>query len=972
MADLVGVETENDKCCTNVLYQNLCGVTNKKDEIELYLHGLLVKPSLLCVCEHFLNNVSASMFNVCEYNLVSINTRVNKKRGGSLILARNDKNVEDLNICRQLYKINSFEICGVKDLDTNINIICIYRTPDNKLFDSFICNLELLLEQFFNKKCAIFGDFNIDFLTDSKQKSELLSILSCYNYRHLVNTPTFMRNHSKSCIDNVLTNLTSEELGTMDVDFNGLGDGHASLSCTLLTKGIETKKRIKEEIYIAEKRCFSHKNRTVFRDQLIKQDWTSMGINTFLSRLVEVFRYSFKKVKKRITLEKNYKINWVTKGIKTSSKMKRFLNNCVVQNTDVTIKQYKINYIKLYRRVIRCMKRLSVAKELSKAENNIKAIWNIVNRHRNKRSSKGMNKIILKCDDKIIDDPQDIACVFSDYFYLGIDQTATDQNDAISILKENCHYVDNSMEFRKVTPNEILNLVVKMENKKSCGWDELKIDLIKDNIDILASPLAEFFNNCVEQSIFPDQLKLAKVLPIFKKGSKLDPSKYRPISLLPILSKIFEKVILHRLNTHLAVNRLISGRQFGYRKGVGTSDAVDTLVDDAVRHLTEKKKVAALFLDLSSAFDTVDHNILLGKLEHYGVRNNLMKLMESYLKNRKQFVEIKCNENGIEQIARSNVKDVARGVPQGSILGPVLFTIFTNDLVSYMNNNFPMVRLVLFADDTNAIISADNIEELNNSVQTTIIAFHSWFVSNHLRLNTDKTNIMLFKATTRNNDTLLISLNGAIIESVDQVKFLGIHLDSSLNWKAELTAIENSISSACYALRSLRDEVSKKHLLSVYYALIESRLRYSIKLWGNSYKYNINKAFVCQKRAIRTIMRIPPWQSCKEHFKTLGILPLPCLYILVLLSDLAKKLSRLETQEDKQKRLLTRRRDVRIGHVQPTLNVAQHTARYQSVKLYNSLPQNLKIIDSSDLFKCNLKQYLLEECFYSIEEFLGH
>ncbi|KAJ8715418.1 hypothetical protein PYW07_009900 [Mythimna separata] len=187
---------------------------------------------------------------------------------------------------------------------------------------------------------------------------------------------------------------------------------------------------------------------------------------------------------------------------------------------------------------------------------------------------------------------------------------------------------------------EVYEIVNKMKAKKSCGYDDIPITIIKENIDLLAEPFSHFYNKCFADSIFPDQLKIAKITPVHKKGSKKDPSNYRPISLLPNLSKIFEKLIKNRLFRHFNLNRVINRRQFGYMNNVGTLDAIDTLINDVVTKLNDKKKVAGIYLDLSSAFDLVNHDLLLAKLEHYGVRGSALQLIKSYLHNRKMFVEM--------------------------------------------------------------------------------------------------------------------------------------------------------------------------------------------------------------------------------------------------------------------------------------------------------------------------------------------
>ncbi|CAG9135167.1 unnamed protein product [Plutella xylostella] len=636
--------------------------------------------------------------------------------------------------------------------------------------------------------------------------------------------------------------------------------------------------------------------------------------------------------------------------------MKRALYNA--QHCDPSVKEYYNKYMSIYRKVIKLAKKKAVRSEIDGAKDSSRAIWKCVNKHRNKKSNTLKEKLMLKVNNKIIDSPQEIVDIFSNQFDYKESSSNGNLDLAMNMLEENCK-VYNDMYCRPCNPEEVEKLVKSLENKKSCGYDGLPMTVIKDNIDVLATPLAYFYNECISHGIFPDQLKIARILPVHKKGSKTDPSKYRPISLLPILSKIFEKILKSRLLVHLNMSNVISSRQFGYRRNLGTVDAIDTLINDVVLKLNEKNKVAALFLDLSSAFDFVDHKILLKKLEHYGVRGKTLDLLKSYLQNRKQFVEISTIENASEVLTKSKLINVTRGVPQGSVLGPILFIVFTNDLLDHIDRAMPAAKLVVYADDTNAVVSGNDLETLESNVNSILCAFSTWFSVNNLKINTAKTSALLFKTTARDDETIDIALNGDKVEIASVVKFLGVYIDSSLNWRHELNALESSISSSCYALRSLRDEISEDQLKMVYYALIESKLRYSIKLWGHSYEYNTRKAFVLQKRAIRTIARIPQMESCLPIFKKLGILTVPSLYILVLLSGLAKNIHSIETKEERLIRESTRRKDLPIKF-SPHLSVTKHSASYQAIIFFNKLPSTLKTKITKSCFKTELKTFLLK------------
>lgn len=961
----------------NIFHQNVCGINNKVNELELYVQQLNQNKCthFICLSEHFLNDTMANLLNFTNYKLLSYNTRVNKKRGGTLILGYQGRDSEEVKLVKELfYQTDCFEICCVRDIETGIYIFCCYRTPYERNYDRFMMKLEKLLEHFFNKKCIICGDFNIDLQTPSKKRNDLLNLLKCYNYKPLIfDTATFTRNNSNSCIDNIFTNLSDDNVDNVEIDYNGIGDGHAGLICNInVEKSTPDKISSKPRVVKLNQRMFTLKNQCAFRNRIEKQNWNDLGINTFIKTFNEIFQTSFKRKKRQVNLNNSVGLPWVTRGVNVSSKMKRVLfavhGNKAYHHSLI---DYKKKYIAIYRKVIRCAKRLAIKKRISTSKNISRDMWKIVNRHRNKSKGERQN-IALKVNGSIITDDTDVANTFLHQF--GTQSMANGNvivsNDlSVSFLQDYTDKVDNEMIFEPVTAAEVHRVVKKMTTKKSCGYDDIPITVIKDNIDILAKPLSDFFNKCVDDGIFPDQFKIGKIVPIHKKGSRKDPKMYRPISLLPTKSKIFEKIIKSRLTRHLNINYILNERQFGYLSNVGTADAIATLINDVIKQLNEKKKVAGLFLDLSSAFDTVNHNILLFKMSHYGIRGKVLELFKSYLTNRKMYVEISnIDANLVQKTHRSKLTDVKIGVPQGSILGPIFFLIFMNDLINYVTKQIAEgLQMVVFADDTNAIISDDNITSLNLRVAQALRMFVAWFQANSLNLNADKTNLMLFRTNPGNKLQLNCLLEGKSVTTTEVAKFLGVHLDSELKWKQELGNMEKSISSACYVLRSLRDEVEIGVLKTVYFALVEAKIRYSILFWGGSYLYNIQRAFILQKRAIRIMVRIKQQVSCRDYFKELKLLTVPSLYVLVLLSYFAKNVSTFETEEERYKRESTRRKDFQ-NILRPNFDIVKHCALYMAVKLFNKLPLDLKSSIYHTSFRSKLKSFLLERCLYSIEE----
>lgn len=352
---------------------------------------------------------------------------------------------------------------------------------------------------------------------------------------------------------------------------------------------------------------------------------------------------------------------------------------------------------------------------------------------------------------------------------------------------------------------------------------------------------------------------------------------YRPIALIPVMAKNFERVIYNNLNNYLESNNIFTHEQFGFRKGKSTIDALYNFLKKVMTGLDNKQRITAIFMDMSKAFDYVDHYILLNKLEQYGVRGNALNRIKSYLENRVQLTQIArvLQETKHEQTYQSTPKTVKYGVPQGSILGPLLFVVYINDLPKVINQD-----MILFADDSTAIFTdedqdTDNYEiNINKSVESII----NWLNNNNLKINLQKTCYISFANINKKTKTLNIQYKGETIEEVKSTKFLGIYIDSGLNWKIQVDHVCKKLNQFSYALYMLRKVANESTLLSVYHAYVGSVLKYGILFWGNS--TNRELALKAQKKCIRSISGLGQMDSCRQVFKRLKILTLPSIYIL--------------------------------------------------------------------------------------------
>ena len=523
-----------------------------------------------------------------------------------------------------------------------------------------------------------------------------------------------------------------------------------------------------------------------------------------------------------------------------------------------TIYRNRLNYI------IRESRKAYYGRQLERNCANLKYTWNILHNLLGKTPSKLPSHVSV--NGKKVADPKVIANAFNSYFVNSGRFNNIETNGSFhDYLGDN---LPESLFLLPTDKDEILKVSKQMKNKHSSGLDGFSPFFTKKIIHCITEPLCHIFNSSFSSGIFPNAMKVSKVIPVFKKGNSCELSNYRPISLLSSFSKILERLMYNRIYTFLDKHCILIPQQFGFRQNHSTETAL-IYASDLLFKYCEKNEIAlGLYVDLSKAFDCLDHRILLHKLNHYGIRGTAHDWFQSYLSNRRQLTQY----NGID----SDVLKVNRGVPQGSILGPLLFLLFINDIV----NSSTSLHFVLYADDTNIFFSHNNLQCLISHVQTEMQNVTRWFQVNKLQINKSKTKYMIFNFKERSRMiplNLNLRIENEVVEQVEYTNFLGVVIDNRLSWDKHIASISNKISASIGVLRKLKPVLPSKTLFTLYRSLIHPHLSYCNLVWGRAYKRFYMPLFILQKRAVRL--------CCNEHyraktsplFKSLHLLKLPDL-----------------------------------------------------------------------------------------------
>ena len=407
-----------------------------------------------------------------------------------------------------------------------------------------------------------------------------------------------------------------------------------------------------------------------------------------------------------------------------------------------------------------------------------------------------------------------------------------------------------------ISEEEVLDLINSLANKSS-GPASIPLRLLKLVADLIVAPLCYIINISFSTGVFPTILKVAKVVPRHKGGSTLEMNNFRPISLLSIFDKILEKLMHKRLYEFLEYHQILFKNQFGFRKRSSTGHSLIEISEEIKESIDNGKFGCGIFIDLKKAFDTVNHKILLMKLEHYGIRGFLLKWFETYLTDRKQFVFY----NGV----KSETLSISCGVPQGSVLGPLLFLIYINDLPNISDK----LSFFLFADDTNIYYESNDLIEIEKTVNKELKKFSQWLNLNRLALNVGKTNFVIFRSTKRAlKHNVVLIMNRKALEQKCYVKYLGVLMDEHLLWKPQISSVSKKISRGVGILAKLKGHMNRKLLLIIYYCLVFSHLSYGVEAWGSACDSYLSVLKVIQNKAVRII-------SGKQYFQIYGEIPGP-------------------------------------------------------------------------------------------------
>ena len=468
----------------------------------------------------------------------------------------------------------------------------------------------------------------------------------------------------------------------------------------------------------------------------------------------------------------------------------------------------------------------------------------------------------FEINEATIDNPHIIADMFNKYY----GKVAPKLDDALGpsdvdplTFMPNLD-IPNTMTFQPVTEFHV-SLVVSELKDAAAGIDGISSKLLKAIMPSILKHVTYLMNLCLASNTFPTVFKTAVITPIYKSGSPTQFSNYRPISVLPVLSKILERIMYNQLLSFIHEHNILYDKQFGFRSKHSAYMPLALLHDFVTASLTDGRKAAAIYLDLARAFDTVNIKILLKKLAKYGITGDALDMLRSYFSDRKH--HLKYNS------VMSDPEHVSCGVPQGSVLGPMLFLIYINDL-SYVCDES---NVMLFADDTCVTYLADNVADLQQKITISFPKITRWLHANRLSLSIPKTFYQIYGVNAVEHD-LVIPIGNVNLKRAKTVKYLGVLVDEDLRFKSHINKVSGVVSRNIGIISRAKYLLDKKLLLMLYHAIILPHLNYCSVVWGSNYETTLKPLVTQQKRAMRLIFGLPPGSHTSPLFRELKVLKL--------------------------------------------------------------------------------------------------
>lgn len=873
---------------------------------------------------------------VCFYVKNSINFTI-----------RNDLNVDSLeNLCLEIQKPRSKPFV----------VVTWYRPPDSPVsifsyFETLIGKLDSKTTEFY-----LLGDLNCDMIAERYDNNtrKLMSIADVYGLTQLITEPTRITPTSATLIDLIYTNSPDK------VAYSGVCHISISDHCMVFVYRKLSGSRMSNGHNTIIYRNFRKFSRDSFRNDIASQNWDQVYNSSDPNEMWLQWKRIFLSI-----VDKHAPLRKLRVRARSSPWITAELKELMHDRDILKIKASKSNdpndwaQFKQRRNTVNCKIRLAkqayFLNNFNEHMGNSKKTWQTINELTSRKSGKA-SVTSLKVNGSLITDPSVLPNEFNNHFATIGPKLASDIDSSDNLdYQKYLTCINQRFQLQPTTIGKVFTLLNKLKKSKATGLDMISARLIRECADLICIPICDIFNQSINLGIFPDDWKLARVTPLFKEGNRDDVNNYRPISIISVVAKVFERLIYDQLYAYLDEHQILSKYQSGFRAIHSAVTALLEATDTWAYNIECGKVNAVVFLDLKKAFDTVDHQILLLKLKYYGIHGDSYQLFKSYLENRTQI----CSVNG----NFSNTCILDCGVPQGTILGPLLFLLYINDLPNCLSNCEPR----MYADDTHLTFASDNIDDIQSYLNQDLENVCIWLKANKLTLNMTKTEFMLIGSRQRLRTLAVsptLSIDDTLIRQVNTTKSLGVFIDDKLNWNSHIEKLIKKIASGIGAIKRVRHLVPQVTLHHIYQSLVQPHFDYCNIVWGNSGVTLQEKLQKLQNRAAR-VLTFSDYDTDVNHLlETLGWVSLIRQQQFQRATMVFKSLHGLapgylcNNFETRKISYNLRNSDNKLNVPIPRTNYYKNSFIYSGAMLWNSLPYEVRQTECLGQFKSLLKHVL--------------
>ena len=952
------------------------GLTNLAKTLQVQELIFREKLDILGINETNLkSDIDTSTLNLPHnFNFIRKDRKNNSRRGGCGLLISKSVKYELLELDITYTNMMKIEGTWIELLDANIYLCCFYRSQSYCPLDTFLDYMTECMMKLQGKKVIWLGDINVNqnCITDLDYK-KLDITMKLFGMVQVVQDITRIANlngrTTQSTIDVVMTNCYSHFLECNVLD-DRIGD-HQALKCTL---NIKVQKASKfQKILIRDQSLNNLKDLSYFLGQC--SDYRSIlscnDVNEALNGLNHHIKTSYEHFcpVKQIKCKSNFLAKPSTEllaGIRKKKllfgKFKKCVKKyneyvCKCKNSQCKCRKAQLNekcmaswkdYKKQRNNVTqlsRQTRRSNIITDLTakSARNDLKGIWKTIKHASNIGSKKASTS------------PNNLnANVLNNHFATigSIIQNSISENDTDNFMDfmpppPECKF----SIFEEVTVTQVKDYITSIPSDKSIN-DIMPMKVYKYVICHIIEPVTHIVNLSLRTGVMPSECKIASVAPILKGGDPGDPNNYRPISILPLIGKCIEYFVNQQFTEYIEKNGLITNHQYGFRKDHSTTFLMLDLFDKIFSAKESNKKPAIVFLDIKKAFDSVSHNVLLKKLKYYGVDGYVIKWFESYLHDRMQFTKI----NG----TCSKTQTIHTGVPQGSILGPILFSLFINDLCF----NCKQSQAFLFADDS-ALYFNNVVRGVYYNIKEEMKLICKWFRINKLKFNADKTSLLIFDRLTELDSISLTLENGSVctVNETKSQKYLGLMIDNLLNFQDHIEYVKSKVAKRIGALYRSKNLLPLKYRKMFVNALMLPQFDYLDIIWCRAAKTRLNSPDILYKKVAKIALDVNIREPSVNVYRDMKWLPLHLRRQLHLSSYMYKIINGLAPPvfTNKFAYISGGSRDAEMCNLYIPKSKSHKCFSYLGAKCWNSTPTTIRTAESCPKFAQSLKCAFLSE-----------